>query len=374
MPLETAEARLITADADMRHALSIAAEHSWVALDTEFVRENTYYPRLCLVQIAACDQLFLLDVLALADLTPLAKLLRDSRVTKVLHAVDQDAEVLLHSVDAIPAPLFDTQVAASLLGIGDQIGYAGAVEAVLGKTLPKGHQRTDWSRRPLKSEEMAYAADDVRYLAPLYRRLKDSLEARNRQLWLSEDCAALTTAERYITEPEQAWRKLKGLGRLQPAEQHIAANLAEWRERRAMQYDRPRRWILKDEVLLALATQRPQSASALAGIDGLPEKMRRSPDELLEVVNRPTSSGPALVSGSGRPDPALRKLTRQLQDQVKTTAEELDIPPSLLANRRDLEALATGQRDVAVLHGWRREAIGNLLLQLLTREADRRGD
>lgn len=225
----------------------------WVALDTEFMRERTYYPQLCLIQIAGPNELACVDPLALDDLEPLTALLTDTSVTKVLHAAVQDLEILWQTTGALPEPVFDTQVAAALLGYPDQIGYATLVASMLGHALDKAHTRTDWSQRPLAAEQVAYAADDVRYLAELYPRIREQLAKRGRLEWVNAESETLADPARYTPDPGQAWKRIKGVDKLRPAQQQALARLAQWRETTAMRRDRPRRWILKDDVLVQLA-------------------------------------------------------------------------------------------------------------------------
>lgn len=360
---------IITDPAALADALDYAGQAEWLALDTEFVREDSYFPRLCLIQVAVGERLFLIDCIALSDLRPLSVLLANERTLKVLHAVDQDAEVLLHAVGQVPKPLFDTQVAAALLGLGDQIGYAGCVQELLAVELGKGHQRTNWARRPLRDEELRYAADDVRHLGPLYLELRRRLEAAGRLDWLQEDCAAWCDPARYQTRPEDAWNRVKGLGRLPADQQQTAARLAAWREREAINRNRPRRWILGDEVLLALSSVQPRTAQQLAEVQGVPAGLRKSPQALLEAINRKADSDLALVVDSGRPDPRIRALTRRLQDIVGGRAEQLGVPNSVLAPRRDLERLARGDRGINALRGWRRQVVGEPLLEALSEES-----
>ena len=367
-PMSLAEAKplLISTTEALESAIQQARQQPWVALDTEFMREQTYFPQLCLVQIAAGSTLFLIDPLALEDLSALGELLADASTLKVLHAADQDVEVLLHATGQMPVPLFDTQLAAMLLGHGEQIGYAPAVQRVLGTQLGKTHQRTDWSRRPLDAQELAYAADDVRYLSPLYESLQGSLQSLGREQWLAGDFARLTDASRYSVQPQDAWRKLKGLNKLRPREQQLAGRLAAWREARAIERNRPRRWILKDDVLLDIARRKPGTAEDLQRIRGLPERMAKQPEELLGIVREaPSLPAEPLIQAADRLDPALKPVVDLLTAQLQAASLTSGIAASALATRRDLEALASGERNLPLLEGWRREAAGASLLALL---------
>jgi ribonuclease D len=356
-------------DTPIRDPAALAARAgSWpaggaIALDTEFVRERTYYPRLCLVQAACGGDIVLVDVLAIADGGALAPLLVDPGRAKVAHAARQDIEALLPVTGTPVAPVFDTQQAAALLGFPAQVGYAELVRQLLGIELSKGHARTDWARRPLTPEQLAYAADDVRYLPELAAVLAERLVAAGRRPWLDEEAAALSDLALYRVEPEDAWRRLKGLERLDAAGFAAARALAAWRERRAMSRDLPRGWILPDSAIYALAEARPRTREALARIDAVPGgTAARAADALLEAVAAPAEPGARAADGGGRPGPEQVRLQKVLQKRLGQIASDLGIQPEILATRRELAALARGERDVPVLAGWRRGAVGERLL------------
>jgi ribonuclease D len=341
----------------------------WLALDTEFIRERSYYPRLCLLQIATPEVIACIDPLALQDLDPLLERLYDPDTVKVLHAASQDLEIFYHLRGTVPGPVFDTQVAAAALGHGDQVGYGKLVQAVLGIELEKGHARTDWSQRPLDPEQLRYAADDVRYLLELYPKLQAELERRGRRAWIEEDLRGLCDATRYAPDPESAWRRLRGANTLKPRQLAVLRALAGWRERRAMNADRPRRWVLQDDVLLELARRAPRDEHALGKIRGLEENARRRMgDELLEHIEaalaEPESSWPA-------PEPRLALTPEQdavadaLMALLRTSAEEAQISASAIATRKDIERLAAGERDLELLRGWRGRLVGERLLALI---------
>lgn len=343
------------------------ASSPWLALDTEFVRERTYDPHLCLIQVAANNgQIACIDALAIKDLGPLYELLAKPEITKILHAVSQDLEVLyLNSAPPI-TPLFDTQLAAGFLGLGDQIGYAGLVRQLLEVELAKGQARTDWSRRPLSQDQLSYAADDVRYLGTLYEQLAADLKAKGRDAWLAEDIGQLSQPENYQPQPENAWRRLKGLGRLPVPAQHRAARLAAWREQRAIAKNRPRRWILADAPLLALAVAAPVSLDELTAIIDLPAKLIQSQGaELLDLLLAPVNDDQPLVLDRDRPDAEARALQKRIKAALKDLAQELDMTPSLLATRGHVEALAQGRLVTSVFSGWRADVIGASLSKLL---------
>jgi len=333
-----------------------------LALDTEFVRERTYYPRLCLVQAALGGEILLLDALAIPDGGALARELADGGRRKLVHAARQDIEALLPLTREPLAPVFDTQQAAALLGFPAQVGYAELVRQLLGVELAKGHARTDWARRPLTREQLAYAADDVRYLPALAAALEERLDAAGRRAWLDEESAALRELSLYRVEPDEAWRRLKGLERLDMPALAVARSLAAWRERRAMARDLPRGWVLPDAAILELAAARPQSRDALARVAEVPPgTAARAAEELLAAIAAPVEGSPARDEGAGRPGPDQLRLQKALQKRLAEIAAELVIQPEVLATRRELAALARGERDVPAMRGWRREVVGERL-------------
>jgi ribonuclease D len=366
------EASLIQDPGHLEEALFRLRGADRLALDTEFMRESTYHPQLCLVQIGTESDCCLIDPLARLDLEPLHELLQDRSKLKILHAARQDLEVLHLSGGSVPGPLFDTQVAAALLGFPPQVGYAELVARQLGHSIDKGQTRTDWSRRPLTPAQLAYAADDVRHLLTLHTDLQASLAAKGRVAWMAEEAATYENPALYRTDPAAAWRRLKGLNRLQPAEQSTARALAEWRERRAIESNKPRGWILADEALYAIAARAPRSVHSLESIPSLPPGVvRKRGEELLELVEaaRADESGVPL-SAPRRPSPEEMTLAGKLLQIVRDVAAELEIGPEVLATRKDIEAIAFGSvapADSTLLHGWRRQVIGEKLLSALTR-------
>ena len=347
----------------------------WLALDTEFLREDTYYPKLCLIQVGDGASSLCLDALALEGeaLQPLFDVLyADGSVkpasTKVFHAASQDLEILVQLQGRVPLPLFDTQVAAAMLGYGDQLGYAGLVEKMLGVKLDKSLTRTDWSRRPLNAAELAYAADDVRYLGEIYPRLRQELSERGRLAWLEEDCARLADPARYRNPPETAWRRLKGLARLAPAAQRAAAAIAGWRERVAQERNRPRKWILDDDPLYRLAERRPQDHAQLVALQAVPPKtLERHGEALLEVVAAAAAEQTALLVEDPLLDDKQKAKLKQMLERLRHLGEALGVPPTLLSPRGDVEAVLRrgDSAEVPLLRGWRRGAAGEELLRML---------
>jgi ribonuclease D len=337
------------------------------AIDTEFVRERTYYPRLCLVQAATGSDILLVDPLRIGDEDLLRRFLQASRQPHVIHAARQDVEVLLPLTERPLAPLLDTQLAAALLGFPAQVGYGELVRQVLGVDLKKGHARTDWAARPLKQEQLEYAADDVRYLLPVAEELQSRLDAAGRLDWLAEECAVLSDPALYETAPSEAWRRLKGLDRMRPEERAIACALAAWREAKAAQRNLPRGWILPDAALRDVAQLRPSSAAELRRLATLPGgPAYRLADELLEQVMQTRSAPPPPgPQATERLTPEQQSAVRRLQTAVQGVATEFGLSAEVLATRRDLTAIVRGARDVAPLTGWRREVVGDRLLAAL---------
>ena len=350
----------------MAHLAARLGAATRIGLDTEFLRERTYRAQLCLLQVSLPDEALCIDPLTLGDLGPFATVLADSAVTKVMHAARQDLEVLL-PLGSVTRPVFDTQIAASLAGLPAQIGYADAVQRVLGKHLPKSHTRTDWSRRPLSDAQIEYALDDVRYLLPLAAALEQRLAQLGRLEWLRDELAALERTRFLTIEPEDAWLRLKGLRELDPGRIQLARALAAWRERRAAEHNRPRGWILDDAVLREIVMQVPRSAAALAQIPGMPAGLlKRRGEELLGCVRAAGIPDPAPPArGRPRPDPVKAARVKRLAATVQAVAQELNLVPEVLATRRDLEQLADGRRDGAPLLGWRRRVLGERLLAVL---------
>lgn len=341
-------------------------EQSWLAIDTEFMREKTYYPQLCLVQIAAPDQIFCIDTLSISETGPLQTLLDSREITKVFHAARQDLEVLHFLCGMPPAPVFDTQVAAALLGFDDQLGYAALVEAITGVVLPKTHQRTDWSKRPLPAEQLEYAANDVRYLRELYPRLLEQLEQQHRLAWALEDNSRLTDERLYQVKPEMAFARIKQGRGLSSTQQHVLRELAAWRERLAQKRNRPRGWIARDGLLVYLAQTQPQTAEQLEQVRGLSDSMRKQQgDNLLAAIRagRQHADGP-IYDRPGPLSPSETGRRDHLLERLKSRAEELKIRPQVLGARREVDAIVRGNDKSLLLQGWRRQVIGEELLEI----------
>lgn len=346
---------------------------SWLALDTEFIREQTYYPQLCLIQIASADRVACIDPLALPSLDPLLDLLYDPAITKVLHAAQQDLEIFYHLRGAVPTPVFDTQLAALVLGHGSQIGYAALVQQLLGVELDKTHTRANWRHRPLAPEWLAYAAADVRYLRELYPRQQAALAARGWLDALAEDFAALAVPDRYRLQPWEAWRRIREHNRLRGVQRAVLRALAAWREERASTHDRPRRWILDDAALLELARRMPKTPDELSRIRGLPATtVQRQGEALLARIAtaraEPPEQWPVRTARPHFPPEQAAKVDKMLR-MIAARADHNRIPSQSLADRWHVEKLLLGE-DSPLLHGWRAAVIGRELLAQLTASAD----
>ena len=351
---------LIDDSTHLREALAAPGRPSGWGIDTEFVRERTYFPHLCLIQVARGETLWLVDALAFEDPAPLAELLRPTHGPWVIHAARQDLEALLPITGTPLAPLFDTQVGAALLGFPAQVGYGELVRQLLTVELPKGQARTDWSARPLSQDQLSYAADDVRYLRSLADLIGERLERAGRMTWMEEDCGRLSDPALYRNEPTEAWKRLKGVEQLPPLEQATLRCLAAWREHTAINQNRPRGWILPDEALRELARRRPGTLEALRQVALLPSAViRNSGRSLLDCIQ---SAGTDASQIEQRP--LLERLTpdqqarlSRLQEASRKLAGELGLAPELLATRRDLTEIVRGAAVEGIFQGWRGELL-----------------
>lgn len=341
----------------------------WLALDTEFLRETTYYPKLCLLQLACDDLAACIDPLVLDDLSPLLALLYDPATTKVFHAARQDLEIFLHRWGHLPTPLFDTQAAAALMGIGDQVGYGALVEHLLGIKLDKGHARTDWARRPLDPQQIDYAYNDVIHLGEVYLKLRSALEHRGRLSWLDSDFAELADPATYTVEPVEAWKKVKGRQVLRGVQYAVLQRLAEWREQEAVSSDRPRRRLLKDELMIDMARRMPKDLDPIARLHGMDERdaTRWGPHWLTLIEagrNLPREQWPREHIP---PKLSARQeaLVDALSAALRLIANDHQLTPAALASRKEIEHLVAGDGKSPLLHGWRAAVAGRMLQALL---------
>lgn len=344
-------------------------------LDTEFVGERSYLPRLELIQVATAEECALVDCRAVSDLDPFFEILANPAVEKVVHAGRQDLELFYRLSGTVPAPVFDVQLAAAMVGYGAQPGYGPLVERLLGVTLEKSETLTDWSQRPLTPEQIAYAADDVRYLLPLYERLRERLIELGRWEWLQEELRRLEAGIRAESvTPEQAYLRVKGRGSLRAKGLVVLRALAAWREEVARERDRPRTSILRDEALVEVARKAPTTVEALRGLRAVRSReLTRSAEEVVrrvrEALSLPREQWPEPQRTPARSHvPA--GVTEVLQAVLRARAEQNRIAPGLLATQSDLQELVQAHargaaQTVPLMQGWRRELVGEELLALL---------
>ena len=345
------------------------AAHPFVTVDTEFLRETTFWPKLCVVQLASPEEAVAIDALAEGlDLSPLYELMADPKLVKVFHAARQDIEIFWNLAKLIPAPLFDTQVAAMVCGFGEQISYGDLVQTVTKVTLDKSSRFTDWSRRPLSPAQIDYAIADVTYLRDIYHFLRSKLEASGRLAWLGDEMALLTSASTYEQHPENAWERFRNRAR-KPRDLAVLMEIAAWRETEAQSRDVPRSRILKDDVLIEVALAAPKTAEALSNLRAFPRSMEKSRagGEILAAIERGLARDPKTLpkiererrsGATGATVELLKVLLRQVSDGHGVAAK-------MIATVDDLEAIATDDRaKVAALSGWRRELFGTKALEL----------
>jgi ribonuclease D len=342
----------------------------WLALDTEFMRERTYTARLCLLQVSNGEIAASVDSLRLDSLQPLLEIIYDPKPVKVFHSGRQDLEIFHQLWGRLPSPIFDTQLAATLLGLGEQVGYAKLVQQLLGQQLEKSHTRTDWSQRPLEQAQLRYALDDVIYLGKIYLLLDQRLRELGRDQWLQEDFLLLTSPATYAMNPDQAWQRVKGWQRLKGVQLAVLQALAGWREEQAQRADKPRRWIIKDDPLLELTRRRPTDTAQLGRIRGLePGTLKRHGTTLLKLIadaaRLPKSAWPQEKPASPRLTPNQEAITDLLSCSLRLLADQAGITPTALASHKELERLVSGERELGILHGWRSNLAGAVLLEVL---------
>lgn len=336
----------------------------WLAIDTEFMRERTYYAQLALIQVATEDSFALIDAPALSNLEPLLDAFTRSDCLKIMHSASQDLEVLYQALGQMPAPLFDTQIAASFLGEPDQIAYGAIVKQRLGIELDKGQTRTNWLQRPLSAAQISYAEADVLHLYELYEQLVAELSTLNRLDWVYDESNLLAEKTLNGFASELAWQRLKGISRLTPQQQNSAVCLATWREQRAQSRDLPREWILKKQILITLAKLAPNSLQALKNIEGMNDKLaNRIGKQVLKIIAE-TPQEPVQFIAQTELSSEQRQQTKKLMAWVRNLGEKEKIAPALIANRAVIEQFITGKQDLPLFHGWRATLVGNTLLKM----------
>ena len=347
------------------------ANDAFITVDTEFLRETTYYPKLCLIQIAGEKAAALIDPLAKGlDLKPFYELMTDENVLKVFHAARQDIEIFVNEAGLVPSPVFDTQIAAMVCGFGDQVGYEAIVRKLAKAQIDKSAQFTDWSRRPLSQRQMTYALSDVTHLRTVYERLRDEIDKEGRGDWLAGDLEELADPNTYRVDPEQSWRRIKA--RIQSKKQQATLMaVAAWREREAQAKNVPRGRIIKDEAVAEIAIQVPQNKEALHQLRLLP---RGSADSVIgkgilaavaEGLARDPASIPAAKGRGEEMTSSQEAAAEVLKLALKIVSERENVAPKLIANSSDIDAIAmSDEADVPAMHGWRRAIFGELALQL----------
>jgi ribonuclease D len=374
LPLDSGELTFMDLITDTKAlaALCKALAHDpFVTVDTEFMRETTYWPDLCLIQIAGTEVNGLIDPMAEGiDLKPFFALMNNEKVLKVFHAARQDVEIMVHLAGTVPHPIFDTQIAAMVCGFGDQVSYEAIVRKLAKAQIDKSSRFTDWSRRPLSEKQLIYALSDVTHLRTVYEKLKLELEVNGREPWLAQEMAILTAIETYRTEPQDAWKRIKV--RLKSKKQlAVLIAVAGWRELEAQEKNVPRSRIIKDDAVAELAMQMPQSKEALGQLRALPRGMATSRigDGLIRVVKEGLARDPLSLPhtnwGREESSESTQAAAEILKLALKVVCEREGLAPKLVANTSDIEAIAeSDEADVPLMHGWRREVFGNLALEL----------
>ena len=360
---------LITTTEDLTAVCARMAQHPFVTVDTEFLRETTYYPLLCVAQMATADEAVLIDALAPGiDLAPFFALLGNEKVVKVFHAARQDIEIVWNMAKAIPKPIVDTQVAAMVLGYGDSISYDQLVQRITGDVLDKSNRFTDWTRRPLTDAQVTYALSDVTHLRAVYERLVADLAKRGRASWVEAEMNVLTSPETYRMDPVNAWERLKTRVR-KPKELGVLMEVAAWREREAQTRDVPRSRVLKDDVLGDIATQAPTTVERLGQLRSLPKGFERSRwgETIVEAVQRGLARDPKTLPRFERFRPAANgaATVELLKVLLRMTAESHAVAAKVIATVDDLDRIAADdEADVPAMKGWRRELFGEKALAL----------
>ena len=360
---------LISTSDDLAAVCARMAKHPFVTVDTEFLRETTYYPLLCVAQMASPEEAVVVDALATGlDLSPLFALMANESIIKVFHAARQDIEIVWNMAKTIPHPIVDTQVAAMVLGYGDSISYDQLVQRITGDTLDKSHRFTDWTRRPLSDAQIAYALSDVTHLRDVYLKLAEDLDKRGRNNWVEAEMEVLTSPETYRADPERAWERLKSRVR-KPKELAVLMEVAAWREREAQTRDVPRGRVIKDDVIGDIAVQAPTSIERLGHLRSLPKGFERSRwgEQIIEAVKRGLERDSKTLPRLERFRPAANgaATVELLKVLLRMTAERHGVAAKVIATVDDLDRIAADdEADVPALKGWRRDLFGEKALAL----------
>jgi ribonuclease D len=365
----TASVQPIDTTSELADVCRRMAKFPFVTIDTEFLRETTYYPLLCVAQMASPDEAVVVDALAPGiDLAPFFDLMADDKVMKVFHAARQDIEIVWHAAELIPHPIFDTQVAAMVLGYGDSISYDQLVQRITGDALDKSHRFTDWTRRPLSDAQLRYAISDVTHLRDVYTALLEDLKRRDRADWVEDEMRVLTSPETYRMEPDNAWQRLKTRVR-KPKELAVLIEVAAWREREAQSRDVPRSRVLKDEVIGDVAVQAPTTIEKLKNLRSLPKGFERSRwgEAIVAAVVRGLERDVKTLPLQTRNQPAVNgaAVVELLKVLLRMISERHHVAAKVIATVDDLERIAgDDEADVPALSGWRRELFGEKALAL----------
>jgi ribonuclease D len=360
---------LISTSDDLAAVCARMAKHPFVTVDTEFLRETTYYPLLCVAQMASPEEAVVVDALATGlDLSPLFALMANESIIKVFHAARQDIEIVWNMAKTIPHPIVDTQVAAMVLGYGDSISYDQLVQRITGDTLDKSHRFTDWTRRPLSDAQIAYALSDVTHLRDVYLKLSEDLDKRGRNNWVEAEMEVLTSPETYRADPERAWERLKSRVR-KPKELAVLMEVAAWREREAQTRDVPRGRVIKDDVIGDIAVQAPTSIERLGHLRSLPKGFERSRwgEQIIDAVKSGLERDPKTLPRLERFRPAANgaATVELLKVLLRMTAERHGVAAKVIATIDDLDRIAADdEADVPALKGWRRDLFGEKALAL----------
>lgn len=355
------ELNLIGDDAALRDLAARLSQAPAIAMDTEFVRESTYYPKLCLLQVASADTIAGVDCLAGLDMAPLYEVLFEPGRRLVLHSARQDLEVIWNATGRLPDTIVDTQLAAALVGFAPQISLSDLLARTLGIELDKAHTRTDWTKRPIAAAPFAYALDDVRHLLLVWAHLEARLGELGRLAWFEEDARRLL-ATPLVTDAATQWSRLRGIARLPEAAQRAALALLEWREAQAQHLDRPRRWILSDDLVTEIARRRPATQAELGAVPELPKRLAaRAGTGILAALRAAERDADYAPPAGANAEPPDKARVKSLQAAVGARARELELHAEVLATRRDLTAVAAGNPPEHLAAGWRASELASVL-------------
>lgn len=361
----------LSTHAELAQFCELASAAKVIAVDTEFLRERTYFPKLCLVQVAAGDHIAAVDPILIEDLSPLAALFEDPSVTKVFHACGQDLEVLLDGMGVVCAPVFDTQLAAAFLGLRQQVSYASLVESYCGVRLAKAESLTDWSRRPLDPEQLTYAEDDVRYLPGIYERMMAELVEKDRLSWVAPEMDALCDLSHIRRDPRESYLRLRRAGSLTRRQLAVAREVCAWREETAARRDLPRKWVASDEVIVEVCKRTPTTLDRLRRIRGTDQIGEREARGLLEAVARgaacPADECPK-IARHARPSADVESVVDLMYAVLRLVSEQSGVATQLIATRDELLDFAQNREGSPLATGWRHELAGATLERLLAGE------